>query len=270
MARNPKHGNLDVFHDFLLGLPWWVGPLVAGGVFLGLVGLHFVLAASEIDTFAGLLPIVALIAAFLVLTVWVVLTVGAMRRKVEMLASDTLDEVRCLSHQEYVALVGEALRGEGYTVVDGFGGLDFIAERQDEKLLVICRRGNKRRVGVNVVRELDSAMAAEKATAGLIVTTGDYTKAARRFAGGKPIRLMEDDALVVFLKTVGESLQACARDLVRVKKSPRHTFPPDGPPACPRCGSAMVLRTAKKGPNPGRSFYGCSDYPNCQGTRDIS
>ena len=34
--------------------------------------------------------------------------------------------------------------------------------------------------------------------------------------------------------------------------------------ACPRCGKALVLRTAKKGPNAGNQFWGCSGYPDCK------
>ena len=35
---------------------------------------------------------------------------------------------------------------------------------------------------------------------------------------------------------------------------------------CPQCGSLMVLRTAKRGPNAGGKFYGCSRYPKCKAT----
>lgn len=35
---------------------------------------------------------------------------------------------------------------------------------------------------------------------------------------------------------------------------------------CPECGSPMVLRTARRGPNAGGKFYGCSRYPNCKTT----
>lgn len=41
-----------------------------------------------------------------------------------------------------------------------------------------------------------------------------------------------------------------------------------GNPICPKCGSAMVLRTARHGRNAGGKFYGCSNYPNCKGTLD--
>ena len=40
-------------------------------------------------------------------------------------------------------------------------------------------------------------------------------------------------------------------------------------PKCPRCGSDMVLRTARKGPNAGKQFYGCSKYPECKGTISV-
>jgi MoxR-like ATPase len=45
--------------------------------------------------------------------------------------------------------------------------------------------------------------------------------------------------------------------------------PKDDAPGCPRCGRAMVKRTAGKGPRKGQPFYGCSTYPRCDGTRDI-
>src|SRR3990172_6002789 len=35
---------------------------------------------------------------------------------------------------------------------------------------------------------------------------------------------------------------------------------------CPKCGSLIVIRTAKRGPNAGGKFYGCSRYPNCKAT----
>ncbi|HPA27470.1 MAG TPA: four helix bundle suffix domain-containing protein [Acidobacteriota bacterium] len=41
--------------------------------------------------------------------------------------------------------------------------------------------------------------------------------------------------------------------------------PTDLIPACPNCGKAMVLRTAKKGKTAGSSFWGCSGYPDCKG-----
>lgn len=34
---------------------------------------------------------------------------------------------------------------------------------------------------------------------------------------------------------------------------------------CPRCGSSMSLRTARRGRYSGRKFWGCDNYPRCKG-----
>jgi ssDNA-binding Zn-finger/Zn-ribbon topoisomerase 1 len=33
---------------------------------------------------------------------------------------------------------------------------------------------------------------------------------------------------------------------------------------CPKCGGPMVLRTATRGTNAGKQFYGCKNYPKCK------
>lgn len=38
-------------------------------------------------------------------------------------------------------------------------------------------------------------------------------------------------------------------------------------PTCPRCGSKMLLRETRRGMYVSQSFWGCSRYPACRGTR---
>ena len=38
---------------------------------------------------------------------------------------------------------------------------------------------------------------------------------------------------------------------------------------CPKCGQKLVLRTAKKGENAGKRFYGCSGFPKCRYIENI-
>ena len=38
---------------------------------------------------------------------------------------------------------------------------------------------------------------------------------------------------------------------------------------CPRCGGAMISRTARRGRNAGSRFLGCARYPICRGTRSV-
>ncbi|MCH8493433.1 MAG: NERD domain-containing protein [Idiomarina sp.] len=38
---------------------------------------------------------------------------------------------------------------------------------------------------------------------------------------------------------------------------------------CPKCGSSLVLRKAKRGANAGKEFWGCSGYPKCRLVQNI-
>lgn len=42
-----------------------------------------------------------------------------------------------------------------------------------------------------------------------------------------------------------------------------------GAPKCPKCGRPMLRRMQKRGRQQGREFWGCSDYPRCDGFRSI-
>lgn len=56
--------------------------------------------------------------------------------------------------------------------------------------------------------------------------------------------------------------------IVKAVAAPQPTAPAaatDKQPLCPRCGGAMVKRKAAKGPNAGKEFYGCANYPKCRG-----
>ncbi|MBN9506676.1 MAG: topoisomerase DNA-binding C4 zinc finger domain-containing protein [Altererythrobacter sp.] len=49
---------------------------------------------------------------------------------------------------------------------------------------------------------------------------------------------------------------------------PMPSAPSSTVPSCPRCGSPMRRRTARRGSRAGRQFWGCSRYPGCTGTRN--
>lgn len=42
-----------------------------------------------------------------------------------------------------------------------------------------------------------------------------------------------------------------------------------GAPTCPKCGAPMRKRVIKKGTHQGEEFWGCTEYPQCDGTRRI-
>ena len=45
---------------------------------------------------------------------------------------------------------------------------------------------------------------------------------------------------------------------------------PNSPRLCPKCGNPMVLRTAKAGSRRGSRFWGCSQFPKCRITQNVS
>ena len=53
-------------------------------------------------------------------------------------------------------------------------------------------------------------------------------------------------------------------------RPPKPITPPrPGAKACPKCGSAMKLRTARRGRRVGHRFWGCTRYTDCTGTTDV-
>ena len=174
--------------------------------------------------------------------------------------SDPLEDI---SWPDFELLVGEIFRRRGYAVVEtpkgADGGVDLVVRRNGERMLVQCKHWRSRDVGVAVVRELFGVVTASKASSGAVVTGGRFTAEARTFARQASIELID-----------GEVLRAEAKaGRAGPAQEPVNSSLP-GMPVCPVCQSAMVRRTARRGGNSGRAFWGCSRYPQCRGTRDIA
>src|SRR5436309_4147213 len=58
-----------------------------------------------------------------------------------------------------------------------------------------------------------------------------------------------------------------ARERRRAQKSAAHTDSSETVPHCPVCNALMVKRLARRGASTGSTFWGCSNYPKCRGTR---
>jgi transcriptional regulator with XRE-family HTH domain len=60
-----------------------------------------------------------------------------------------------------------------------------------------------------------------------------------------------------------------ATPTIEIKEQPQPTPVAETNLICPKCGSKLVLRTAKKGDNAGGQFYGCSGFPKCRYIQSI-
>jgi restriction system protein len=175
-----------------------------------------------------------------------------------------------MTWREFEGLAAETFRRQGYRVNerggDGpDGGIDLELHMGTDKYLVQCKQWKSQRVGVATVRELYGVMAAERAVGGFVVASGAFTDDAKSFADGRSIKLLDARKL--------RSMIADTAPSTTTSTSPGPspvavaTSSAESAPACPKCGSPMVRRTAKKGSNAGSQFWGCSSFPNCTGTR---
>lgn len=280
MPRHRQEGFFDVVFDILLKVPIWVGPLLAGGVYVLLRFVWPALFSSEDITqsvLRGIGPAIALWAALAFLIVWVVAEARKWSRRRLLDTQTGLDSIRTLSWREFEHLVGEAYRRRGYLVEEtgtgsGDGGIDLILNGHGEMVLVQCKQWQSHRVGVKPVRELYGVLVSEKADRAVLVTCGAFTADAREFARGKPIELVAADELVALVCGVQLAASPSIQPAAEVPVPARSGGAAAGAPrsastkTCPECGSAMTLRTAKRGSNAGSRFWGCTSYPSCRAT----
>lgn len=282
MGRRKKSG-LDNLYKLFLAAPWWVGLVV---VFIIFFVLRFLLPGMLARTFSDtsnpvaagmnkslsqmLVPLPVLVAPWvtgLAFIVWCASLTRKWRNRNLLEQTRGLDAIRDLHWQSFEALVGEYYRRQGYSVEERGGptpdeGIDLVLSKAGRVLLVQCKHWKAFKVGVRPVRELLGVMTTKRASGGILVTSGRFTREAIDFAAGSSIELVDGDTLEGMILSVQ-------------KANPDGTAPPTPAaretslfPSCPVCGGPMVLRTAKTGPYAGSRFYGCKSYPSCRGTRN--
>ncbi|WP_408119799.1 restriction endonuclease [Caballeronia grimmiae] len=110
-----------------------------------------------------------------------------------------------MSWREFETLTGEVFRGLGYGVRETGGGgpdggIDLILRKSGRKYLVQCKHYRKNSVGAGIVRELAGVAVREKAHGIIVVTVGKFTRQARLFAAGLPVRLIDGTSLLSLMK----------------------------------------------------------------------
>jgi len=255
-------------NDSILNLsttvPWWVSVIVSFSVYILLA--HVVpLIPSENPLVGGVLkatPAFAPIFAFVLLIPAPISAMNARRKRKLLDNQRNIETIRALSWKEFEELVAEAYRRKGYCVIENYGsgpdgGVDIRLEKNGHLHLVQCKQWKSRKIGVGVVREIYGVMVAEDASSAIVITSGIFTQEANNFATGKSIDLVDGAQLELMIGQNQDSGQGGTSE-------PKQVVSP-----CPRCGSELVLRTARQGPQAGTSFYGCSTFPKCRHTEPV-
>jgi restriction system protein len=258
--RNEKFG------DLLLRAPWWVS---AGLGVLAYVGLRWILPAFAgqdklVQTFfVGLSPLAPFAALVFGIMAVASALFGVKRRR---LVDDqqSLETLRATSWKDFEYLVAEAYCRRGFTVDYSLGkgsdgGVDLVLRKNGRRSLVQCKQWKARSVGRPVLQQMFGIMIDKGADETIIVTSGGFNYGARAFARGKPIHLVDGPSLLELVTSV----QAGRENVSKAEPDPA---PAPVSPRCPRCGKEMILRTARRGSQAGRTFWGCPSFPACKGT----
>ncbi len=183
-----------------------------------------------------------------------------------------------MNWQDFEKVVADAFTHNGFGVVErggaqADGGVDLVLTFPAQspggsnppgaparRYLVQCKQWKSKPVDVATVRELLGVVAASAADGGFVVSAGEFTSAARAFADGRNIILI-DNARLHAMMISNNALWPNGPALERGSAAKA--------PSCPTCYAVMVKRTAKRGRGAGNPFWGCSKFPDCRGTRLI-
>lgn len=250
------------FLEELAHLPWWVSVVVAALVYLGLATVLPALMGGS--TIAEVVSDLAWLIAAILLIPGVISAIRVWRGQRMLDANKTKEEFRSLGWEAFEELVEAHYRRLGFRVRRDPGsgpdeGVDvWLSKPSGETYLVQCKQWRSNRVGVKVVRELLGVVAARHATGGIVVTSGAFTREAEEFAKDVALELID-----------GDRLQAMMGDLIDQDGAGHERDDQSEAMLCPRCGAALILRTAKRGANRGSTFYGCSSFPRCRFKRPV-
>ena len=245
------------FADLLFQAPWWMSVITATITY---VVMSHVLPSVETDNqlINMVFKAIAIPAPYFAIFILLIAPFSFFnsRRKPKQLdAQKSIETIRQLHWRNFEELVAEAYRRQGYRVTEGGfgadGGIDLELRKGEELILVQCKQWKAQNVGVSVVREMFGVLTASNADKVIIICSSKFTQQAIDFASDKPIELLSGNDLLVLIKDVQADPNIAPLQQL----------------SCPRCGSELVERQAKRGANAGNTFLGCSAFPKCRYTK---
>jgi len=167
---------------------------------------------------------------------------------------DALAEIDWYQFEKFCAAF---LRSEGFSVerkggAQPDGGVDLVATKNGEPMLVQCKHWRTWTVQEKVIRELLGSMTHYQVKRGALYVLKGATRPAHTFAAHHDIHVADG-------RNLAERARSSLTDseLTDLLSSRDHH--------CPRCESLMIWRTGDFAP-----FWGCSTYPRCRATLKYS
>jgi hypothetical protein len=174
--------------------------------------------------------------------------------------TDLIEQLRAIDWYQFEKLVALVYRKQGYSVTrrggaNADGGIDLVIEKDGQRSAVQCKQWKTWNVGVKAVREFLGALTDAGIQKGVFITLCGYSGDAKQLAGKHRIEIINETGLAQMLDSTDARFDP---ETLAILKDTRKF--------CPKCECEMVIRTATKGLDAGKQFWGCSTYPKCRFT----
>ena len=207
--------DLNIF-DFLAQIPWWICVTLSASFYLLLqYGIPYfenqgaLVNEAHISLGPVFAPVVAL--AFLAPVTFSFLKFSRKKKLHDL--REEIKSIQELSWQQFKEQVSEAYGNAGYLILDNDPftsdpSFDLVMRKSANLYLLQSRYWRNRKLGLREVKKLFSLMHEKQASGIFLLTTGIFTKEARRYAIGRPINLVDGVELMELLDSIKENKPA--------------------------------------------------------------
>ncbi|MBE0625864.1 MAG: restriction endonuclease [Burkholderiales bacterium] len=185
--------KLRMHENSLFAILWRSSWWVSGAIALGVIAVARIFLPGPYVPYGIFvaLPFVAIALA----AAW-----KQLRRPSAARVAATIETLRAMAAEDFLAAVERAFRREGYVVTRlGGAGAEFELARAGRIALVGAKRWKAARTGVEPLRELHAAARAREAQECIYLAAGAFSDKALDYAAGKNIRLVRDAELASLL-----------------------------------------------------------------------
>ena len=202
--------DLNIF-DFLAQIPWWVSVTLSASFYLL---LQYVLpyfenqSALVNEVHVSLAPVFAPVVALALLAPVTFSFLKSSRKKKLHDLREEIKSIQELSWKQFSEQVAEAYGNMDYFILKNDfttdPSVDLVLRKSANLYLLQSRYWRNRKIGLREVRKLYTLMHNKQASGIFLLTTGIFSREARRYAIGRPINLIDGIKLVELLDSVKE------------------------------------------------------------------
>jgi HJR/Mrr/RecB family endonuclease len=180
-----------------------------------------------------------------------------------MITEALIERLRSIDWFQFEKVVALVYRKLGFSVArrggaNPDGGIDLIITKDGRNSAVQCKTWQTWSVGVKTVREFLGALTDARIQTGVVITLCGSTAEGKKLAEKHGIQIVAETGLAKMIDDAGIRFDP---ELQRILHDTRKM--------CPKCEREMVLRTATRGQDAGKQFWGCSAYPRCRFTMPV-